>query len=75
MSRLATLSIGAFAFLISMLSLGFIATNAGPQFDTVIINDHVLGGTVDKFVAFVIGALSGPVAVACARRLRRTQTN
>jgi hypothetical protein len=45
MSRLPTLAIGTFAFLISMLSLVFIVTNTGPQFDTVIINDHVVGGT------------------------------
>ena len=34
MSRLPTVAIGTFAFLISMLSLVFIATNSGPQFDT-----------------------------------------
>jgi hypothetical protein len=72
MSRLRTLAIGTFAFLISLLSLVFIVTNIGRQFDTVIINDHVVGGTSDKFAAFVIGGLSGAVAVVCAIRLRRT---
>ena len=70
MGRLATLVIGTFAFLISLLSLVFIVTNTGPQFDTVIINDRVVGGAADKFVAFVIGGLAGAVAVVCARRLR-----
>ena len=71
MNRLATLAIGTVAFLIAMLSLVFIVTNTGPQFDTVIINDHVVGGTGDKLSAFVIGSLSGAVAVICATRLRR----
>ena len=71
MSRLPTLVIGTFAFLISMLSLVFFVTNTGPQFDHVIINDHVVGGTSDRFAAFVIGGLFGAVAVVCAIRLRR----
>ena len=71
MSRLPTLAIGTFAFLIAMLSLVFIVTNTGPQFDSVIINDHVVGGTSDKVSAFAIGTLSGAVAVICAIRLRR----
>ena len=45
MNRLPTLALGIFAFLISMLSLVFIVTNTGPQFDTVIINDQVYGET------------------------------
>ena len=71
MGRLPTLGTGTFAFLISLLSLVFFATNAGPKFDAVIINDHVVGGPIDRFVALVIGALSGAVAVVCAIRLRR----
>jgi len=52
MNRLSTtLAIGTAAFLIAMLSLVFIVTNTGPQFDTVIINDHVGGGTGDKLTA------------------------
>jgi len=71
MSRLPTLAVGTVAFLISMLSLVFIVTNTGPQFDTVIINDYVVGGTSDKLAAFAVGGLSGAVAVVCALRLRR----
>lgn len=71
MGRLHTLAIGTFAFLISMVSVVFFATNAGPQFDTVIIDDHVVGGPSDRFVALVIGTLSGAVAVVCAIRPRR----
>lgn len=71
MSRLPALAIGTFAFLISLLSPVFFATNAGLQFDTVIIDDHVVGGPSDRFVALVIGTLSGAVAVVCAIRLRR----
>lgn len=54
-----------------MLCLVFFVTNTGPQFDTVIINDHVEGGISDKLAAFAIGGLSGAVAVVCALRLRR----
>jgi len=71
MNRLSTVAIGTAAFLVAMLSLVFIVTNTGPQFDTVIINDHVVGGTGDKLAAFAIGSLSGAVAVICAIRLRR----
>lgn len=73
MNRLAALGLGTFAFLFSMLCLLFIVTNTGPQFDTVIINDHVVGGTSDRLAAFVIGGLSGAVAVICAIRLRRPE--
>jgi hypothetical protein len=71
MNRLPTLALGTFAFLISIVSLVFFATNAGPQFDTVIINDQVVGGTSDTLAALLIGSLSGAVAVVCAIRLRR----
>lgn len=71
MGRLPTLAIGTFAALISLLCLVFFATNAGPQFDTVIINDHVEGGPGDRVVALVVGALSGAVAVVCGIRLRK----
>ena len=71
MKRLSTVAIGTVALLIAMLSLVFIVTNTGPQFDTVIINDHVVGGTGDKLAPFAIGSLSGTVAVICAIRLRR----
>ena len=70
MSRLPTVAIGTVAFLIAILTLVFIVTNTG-QFDTVIINDHAVGGTGDKLAAFAIGCLSGAVAVICAIRLRR----
>ena len=71
MDRLPTLALGTAAFLIALLSLVFIVTNTGPQFDTVIINDHVVGGTGDKFAAYAIGTLSGAIAVICAIRLRK----
>jgi hypothetical protein len=70
MGRLPTLAIGTFAFLVSMLSLVFIVTNTG-QFDTVILDDHAVGGTSDRFVALVIGGLCGAVAAVCAIRLRK----
>ena len=71
MNRLSIVAIGTIAFLISMLSLVFIVTNTGSQFDTVIINDHVVGGTSDKLAAYAIGSLSGAVAMICAIRLRK----
>lgn len=70
MNRLSALVVGAPAFLIAMLCLAFIVTNTR-QFDSVIINDHVVGGTSDRFAAFAVGGVSGAVAVACAIRLRR----
>lgn len=70
MNRLPTVAIGTVSFLIAILSWVFIVTNKG-QFDTVIINDHVVGGTGDKLTAYAVGSLSGAVAVICAIRLRR----
>jgi hypothetical protein len=70
-SLFCSVAIGTFAFVIAMLSVVFIVTNTGPQFDAVIVNDHVVGGTGDKLAAFVIGSLSGAVAVICAIRLRK----
>ena len=71
MNRLPTLAIGTVASLIAMSSLVFIVTNTGPQFDAVIIDDHVVGGTSDRLTAWVIGSVSAAVAVTCAIRLRR----
>jgi hypothetical protein len=71
MNRFSTVAIGTAAFMIAMLSLLFIVTYTGPQFDTVIINDHVVGGTGDKLTAYAVGTLSGAVALICAIRLRR----
>ena len=70
MDRLSTVAIGTISFVIAMLSLVFIVSNTG-QFDSVIINDHVVGGTADKLTAFAVGTVSGAVAVICAIRLRR----
>ena len=69
MGKLTTLAIGTPALLIALLCLAFVAMSSGPQFDAVIINDHVVGGTWDRFAAFVIGSLSGAVAVFCGIRL------
>ena len=44
MNRLPEVAIGTVSFLIAMLCLVFIVTYTGPQFDSVIINDHVEGG-------------------------------
>ena len=71
MNRLPTVAVGTVSFLIAMLCLVFIVTNTGPQFDTVIFNDHVEGGTSDKLTAFAVGTLSGAVGVICAIRLRK----
>ena len=71
MTRSLTVAIGTAGSLVAVLSLLFIVMNIGPQFDTVIINDHVVGGTGDKLAAFAIGSLAGAVAVICAIRLRR----
>ena len=70
MDRLSTVAIGTISFVIAVLSLVFIVTNTG-QFDSVIIDDHVVGGTGDKITAFAVGTLSGAVAVICAIRLRK----
>ena len=70
MNRLTTIAVGTVSFVVAMLSLVFIVTNTG-QFDSVIIDDRVVGGTGDKVTAFAIGTLSGAVAAICAIRLRK----
>ena len=71
MNRFPTVAIATVSFLIAVLCQVFIVTYTGPQFDTVIINDHVEGGTGDKLTAFAVGTLSGAVGVICAIRLRK----
>jgi hypothetical protein len=36
---------------------------SGPQFDVLILNDHVVGGTGDRVAAMAVGTLSGAVAL------------
>jgi hypothetical protein len=63
------LAIGVPALLITLLCMSFIMIYSGPQFDVVIINDHVVGGTEDKLVAWVVGSVAGATAVFCGTRL------
>ena len=68
--RLALLlAVGLPAALIALLCLRFILRYSGPQFDVVIFNDHVIGGTEDQLVAWLLGTLSGAAAVFCGIRI------
>ena len=40
----------------------------GPQFDVVIMNDHVIGGTSDQLFLIFTGSVCGAVGVFCALR-------
>ena len=55
MTRTRLLAIRAVAFLISFLSMVFIATNTGDRFDTVLLNGRLVGEAADTANAFAIG--------------------
>lgn len=62
-------AVGIPASLITLRCLRFILMYSGPQFDVVIFNDHVVGGTEDKLAAWLLGTLSGAAAVFCGLRI------
>jgi len=69
-ARLALLvAIGILSSVIALQCLRFILIYSGPQFDVVIFNDRVIGGTEDKLAAWLLGTLSGAAAVFCGRRI------
>ena len=63
------LAVGISAALVALLCLCFIVMYAGPQFDVLIINDHVVGGTEDQLVAWLVGTVAGAAAVFCGIRI------
>ena len=67
---LLTLVLGVPALAIALLCCLFVWTYSGPQFDTVCINDHPIGGTFDKVVAAIIGTVAGAAVVFLIARFR-----
>ena len=53
------LVIGIPALAIALLCALSVWTYTGPQFDMVIVNDHEIGGTVDRVVALVLATVFG----------------
>lgn len=63
------LAVGIPAMLVTLLCLRFILVYSRPQYDVVIFNDHVVGGTEDKLAAWLLGTLSGAAAMVCGLRI------
>ena len=57
------LLVGILGTIVAGLSVRFVIVNSGQQFDTVILNDHVVGGTFDKMVALAVATVFGGAAV------------
>jgi hypothetical protein len=60
--------VGIPASLIAVFCTLLLVSYLGPQFDVVIINDHVIGGTTDQVVVMAVGSVFGAAAVFCALR-------
>ena len=69
-SSAALLVVVLLASVIALVCALYIWTYSGPQFDVVIINDQPLGGGFEKFVALVVGTVSGSLAIFAIARLR-----
>jgi hypothetical protein len=57
------LVVGAPGFAIALLCGLYVWTYTGPQFDIVFINDHQIGGTFERVVAFMLGTVSGAIGI------------
>jgi hypothetical protein len=58
------------AFAVSLLCLERVVGYSGPQFDHVILNGHVLGGTHDRLALMAVGTVCGAAVVFCVLRIR-----
>lgn len=63
--------VGVPALAVALMCMLFVWTYTGPQFDTVIINDHPIVGTFDHVGALVLGTVSGGVGVFSLLRFYR----
>jgi hypothetical protein len=61
-------AIGLPALLIAAACTLALISYLGPQFDVVIMNDHVIGGTSDQLFLIFIGSVLGAIGVFCALR-------
>lgn len=69
--EVALLVIGALpALAVSLLCLERFVGYSGPQFDHVVLNNHILGRPQDRLVLMALGTLCGAVVVVCVLRIR-----
>ena len=61
-------AIGLPALLVAASCTLLLISYLGPQFDVVIMNDHVIGGTSDQLFLIFTGSVFGAVGVFCALR-------
>jgi hypothetical protein len=62
------LAVGVPAFVVAGFCTLALASYLGPQFDVVIFNDRVIGGTTDQMILIAGGSVFGAAAVFCALR-------
>ena len=62
------IAVGVPAFFVAAFCTLLLASYLGPQFDVVIFNDHVIGGTTDQMILIAVGSVFGAAAVFCALR-------
>lgn len=62
-------AVGIPALLIALFCTVLLASYLGPQFDVVIFNDHVIGGTEDQLTVIAVGTVFGAIAVFCSLRV------
>lgn len=58
------------ALAVGLLCLERFVAHSGPQFDHVVLNDHVFGGPLDRLVLMAVGTLCGAAVVVCVLRIR-----
>ena len=63
--------VGVPALAVALMCMLFVWTYSGPQFDTVIINDHTIGGAVERVIALALGTMSGSLGVFSVLRFYR----
>ena len=68
-SSAALLVVVVLASVIALVCALYLWTYSGPRFDVVIINDQPIGGALEKLVAFVVGTVSGALAIFAVARL------
>jgi hypothetical protein len=61
-------SIGLPALVIALLCTLQLVSYLGPQFDVVLINDHVIGGTSDQMFLVFVGTVCGAAGLFCGLR-------
>jgi hypothetical protein len=70
-SLVFALGLGIPSLAIACLFSLMVASYLGPQFDVVIINDHVIGGTEDRVTWMLVASVFGAVGILCVLRFWR----